>query len=99
MSNNSIENFYIIQSEFNATQAILERVATLYQPDDAILLMEDSIYVLDLDIMQNFKTIYVLEEDLHFDISSLPHLNQIHPITHEQWANLIAHSKKIITLK
>ncbi|MCH4248665.1 MAG: hypothetical protein LKF82_12700 [Acinetobacter populi] len=97
----SISTLYIVQASFARIGQCLVELEHLIQPQDAVILMEDSVFALSLPVenhpMEKLQVLYVLESDAHLIPAHLSALVNI--INYVDFAQMVQNAEKVITWK
>ncbi|OUY07554.1 DsrH/TusB family sulfur metabolism protein [Acinetobacter populi] len=97
----SISTLYIVQASFARIEQCLVELEHLIQPQDAVILMEDSVFALSLPVenhpMEKLQVLYVLESDAHLIPAHLSTLVNI--INYVDFAQMVQNAEKVITWK
>lgn len=94
MTNNTL---YLIQSNFNASPAMLEKLKQLYVEKDAVVLMGEAVLHANSAFIQDLSQVYVLETEAENLAQS--DLANIHVISYAQFADLVLNFKRSIRLQ
>ena len=94
MTNNTL---YLIQSSFNASPAMLEKLKQLYITNDAVVLMGEAVLYANSVLTDGISQVYVLENEAE-NLAQLESA-QIEVISYNQFADLALKFKRSIRLK
>ncbi|MDY6489310.1 DsrH/TusB family sulfur metabolism protein [Acinetobacter faecalis] len=94
MTNNTL---YLVQSSFNESPAMLEKLKQLYITNDAVVLMGEAVLYASAVLANGINQIYVLENEAE-NLAQLESA-QIEVISYNQFADLALKFKRSIRLK
>lgn len=88
---------YLIQSDFNSSPAMLEKLKQLYIENDAVVLMGESVLYANALAIQDLNHVYVLENEA--ENLACTNSTQIKVISYAQFADLALNFNRSIRLK
>ncbi|GAA5005820.1 hypothetical protein GCM10023206_10910 [Acinetobacter puyangensis] len=96
-----ISTLYIVQVSFARIEQCLVELEQLIQAQDAVILLEDSVFALSLPVENHFtdklQALYVLQSDAHLiPANALAHVNII---DYPYFAQILQNAEKVITWK
>ena len=94
MTNNTL---YLVQSSFNESPAMLEKLKQLYVENDAVVLMGEAVLYANSVLANGISQVYVLENEAE-NLAQLES-TQIEVISYNQFADLALNFKRSIRLK
>ncbi len=94
MTNNTL---YLVQSSFNESPAMLEKLKQLYIENDAVVLMGEAVLYASAVLANGISQVYVLENEAE-NLAQLES-TQIEVISYNQFADLALNFKRSIRLK
>ncbi|OTG92369.1 DsrH/TusB family sulfur metabolism protein [Acinetobacter sp. ANC 3832] len=88
---------YLIQSNFNNTDAMINSLLQLYTHNDAVVFMGEAVLFIEDERLQHLKNIYALENDAEILSHAPP--SSIQLITYAEFADLVVNFTRSIRLK
>lgn len=92
------KSLYLVQSDYEKTLPILERIETIYSENDSIILMGEAVlHYMNQFLIEKFR-IYILESELGLLNEELvpSHIKILNP---SQFADLVLEYNRCITFK
>ena len=93
----SEKTLYLVQSNYANTDHVLNKLTQIYDHEDAIVLMGESILFINDAKVENFHHVYVLENDTELLAHAIS--EQIQVLNYAQFSDLVLTFKRAISLK
>lgn len=91
------KTLYLVQSNYANTSHVLNKLVQIYDYEDVVVLMGESILFINDTKVKNFHQVYVLENDIELLAHSVS--DYIQMLNYAQFADLVLTFKRSISLK